>query len=816
MPYPILGTPKPAFFDSSGAPLASGTLSVLDPATDLNKASYPTYDDAVAETNANTSPVVLDSRGEPANELWGLEPEDYKLVLKDSTGNIIWTVDDVQIAIAGWATSNSEGDASVTPSNTYHMPGYIERYGGVADGTTDSTAALETAISVGRQNILFYETGRTDVLNTYTGRHRFYIIRDAFIDRANLIGPANFTSDGTQTNEVLRLGRDPDADNGFFWRRRRVQGITFSGKQRVDNAITLGGEDGAVDQYAQNWVIDSCMFERCNFGIRKLEGNFANRIIDCSASNCNYGYYAIGRSEASISHAGQDVITGGNWQGHRKAAFYINDENTSGGGGTKWHDVQIGGNRGFGIFLKNINNCPVPVMLDGVWFENNATDTTVDLSDIGEGAALTPRDLYAENVDMLVIRNSHILDVEWKDSNLVFYDCTFVTGAAPDTTTLLDSSTGTLSYAVAHNAHINGFGDNECKALVVESLARNSRKYGAQQRFLRVPERTKVIHTLPGTGTLVGGSTYEQGEDLIDTVGSNDRTATIVDGLTYPFASQYSLNDAAANWEVGALDSADSVTADKWVVHTREIRLDAGSLARLQLGVGATYTDSKGYELINDFVGEWRTIATVAEVNTGEGGIMRLLMNTTDTGTIVTLGASQTIEFDNAQEAYDYFNNKLFCDNKVGPWGRKHKAADESVSNSVTLQDDDHLAGWNLKADTKYKITGHISYTQNVGDLNVRFNFSQTTQQFSIQYLTDNSGATGTSYSFGDTDPTGGAALASTGGDGLDNWITVSGFVVTNATTGGTCDFQWAQDTSDANNTTLYEGSWLEFEEMPE
>jgi hypothetical protein len=79
MPYPILGTPKPAFFDSSGAPLASGTLTVLDPATDTNKASYPSYDAANASppTSPNTNPITLDARGEPQNELWGLDAEDY-------------------------------------------------------------------------------------------------------------------------------------------------------------------------------------------------------------------------------------------------------------------------------------------------------------------------------------------------------------------------------------------------------------------------------------------------------------------------------------------------------------------------------------------------------------------------------------------------------------------------------------------------------------------------------------------------------------------------------------------------------------------
>ena len=75
MAFPILGNPRPQFFDSSGSPLAAGTLAVLNPADDTNKASYPTYDDAEALTNANDNPILLVGDGRCA--LWGLDGEDY-------------------------------------------------------------------------------------------------------------------------------------------------------------------------------------------------------------------------------------------------------------------------------------------------------------------------------------------------------------------------------------------------------------------------------------------------------------------------------------------------------------------------------------------------------------------------------------------------------------------------------------------------------------------------------------------------------------------------------------------------------------------
>lgn len=100
MAFPLLGNPKPAFFDSSGSPLVSGTLAILDPDDDTNKASYPTLADADALTNANDNPLTLDSRGEPEDGLFGLSGNSYKLVLKDSDATTVWTVAKLTLPIS--------------------------------------------------------------------------------------------------------------------------------------------------------------------------------------------------------------------------------------------------------------------------------------------------------------------------------------------------------------------------------------------------------------------------------------------------------------------------------------------------------------------------------------------------------------------------------------------------------------------------------------------------------------------------------------------------------------------------------------------
>ena len=92
MAYPILGTPVPAFFDSSGDPLVSGTITTLTSA-DAVKASYPTAADADAGTNGTSGDITLDAEGKPSTtQYWGRDNEDYKVVIKDSAGATVDTI----------------------------------------------------------------------------------------------------------------------------------------------------------------------------------------------------------------------------------------------------------------------------------------------------------------------------------------------------------------------------------------------------------------------------------------------------------------------------------------------------------------------------------------------------------------------------------------------------------------------------------------------------------------------------------------------------------------------------------------------------
>lgn len=117
----ILPKGKQQYFDNAGNPLVGGKLYTYLAGTNTPK---PTFADADGLIQ-NQNPVVLDNRGE-ARIYWS---GAYKVVLKDSNDNTIWTVDNV--VEVGLGTRTSTTGSSVTPAGTTDqrddppLPGYF-------------------------------------------------------------------------------------------------------------------------------------------------------------------------------------------------------------------------------------------------------------------------------------------------------------------------------------------------------------------------------------------------------------------------------------------------------------------------------------------------------------------------------------------------------------------------------------------------------------------------------------------------------------------------------------------------------------------
>jgi hypothetical protein len=137
----FLGGPKVQYFDANGDLLSGGKLYTYEPGTTTNKATYATTADAIAGTNANANPVILDSRGEADVVLAGTT----KLVLTDSSDVTIWTLDNV-----GSSTDllDSNGDEILVFSEATSPVNHVQ-IGNAATGAAPKIAAVGDDTNVG-------------------------------------------------------------------------------------------------------------------------------------------------------------------------------------------------------------------------------------------------------------------------------------------------------------------------------------------------------------------------------------------------------------------------------------------------------------------------------------------------------------------------------------------------------------------------------------------------------------------------------------------------------------------------------------------
>ena len=104
------------FFDNSGVPLAGGLLYSYEAGTTTPAPTYTT----IAGNIANTNPIVLDAAGRPPSEIWLEGGIQFKLVLKTSTGVLLWTMDN----IVGLPSAGQQDDQIATANQTAFTVGF--------------------------------------------------------------------------------------------------------------------------------------------------------------------------------------------------------------------------------------------------------------------------------------------------------------------------------------------------------------------------------------------------------------------------------------------------------------------------------------------------------------------------------------------------------------------------------------------------------------------------------------------------------------------------------------------------------------------
>lgn len=772
-------------------PTNSSVLVTIDGVTQTPGVDYTVSGNAVTFTSAppNGGAILLRNMG------WAL-PTD--------PDNVYPEVDYPQT----WL----EIDAAVVPSDTAYPQGYIERYGADADGSTDNSAYIEKA-AFARVPIRFWTPAKTDARVTGSLTYdyvtaRYYVVKDAYVDSNNIIGPASLTGDGASVRAILELGQYRDVGLGQQWFPRRVQDIYFNGKARQDNGVRLGGQDGAVEQYANMWHLDACFFDRCNIGIYKPEGSFGNTYTNCGGNANNYHYVAIGYTSSPISHVGNDTFVNGEYNDAKKAGFVLDGKQVVGTGQTVFQNTIIEDNPGFGIYIKDYNNAYNPIVLENVWFESNASESTVDISDVISGASsVTPRDLYLENVDYLTMKNMNLggVDIEMKDSTIRATDVYL-----SDTFDLTVTDSGIGSTFIVDNAHIYAFGEDGTGHgnVLINSVARIDNQQNAVNRMWLGPARTNII-TGPEAfnATVLESSTSQEGRDwLITTGGSDVSPGSYVDGCTFPKAPVYTLL-ASESYQGPAQTAVTTTTVGKWYVYTWEIKVTSGlaNIDAIRWGSAYNHTRGDAEQMLTE--GEWHTMCGISEHQSGAsvGAIRPFITVGAGGNASVAIGATQFVEFDNQADAVAFYNARCFVNSEEGEALKLVKSEDETINTDSTLSVDEFINLLPMNTNELYRITGQLFVTSAATpDFKAAFNCSNAPQFMCINF-NDAAGTSGTQVA----DAT---AVAFTIADTNPVCITIDGLVKSNASTGGTIDLEWAQNTSNAANTTVHAGSWVKVE----
>lgn len=145
--------------------------------------------------------------------------------------------------------------------------------------------------------------------------------------------------------------------------------------------------------------------------------------------------------------------------------------------------------------------------------------------------------------------------------------------------------------------------------------------------------------------------------------------------------------------------------------------------------------------------------------------------------------------------------------------GSKYKSADETVNNSTTLQNDDHLA-FSIAANEVWAFRAFLYFTVASGDPGAKWTFT-VPASCTGWYLLNGPAANVDGAIV--ADQAGPVAIATTrtyGVTGLTSFLVAFDGVIVNGANAGTVQFQWAQNSAVASDLKLKLGSYLDLKRL--
>lgn len=148
----------------------------------------------------------------------------------------------------------------------------------------------------------------------------------------------------------------------------------------------------------------------------------------------------------------------------------------------------------------------------------------------------------------------------------------------------------------------------------------------------------------------------------------------------------------------------------------------------------------------------------------------------------------------------------------VSGWNIKKKTVTENRNTNTTLTADSILQ-FSVTPGKTYLIRGRIFYdTPAAADFKWDLDFPGLFGILRMRRACIVPGATAYSNIAVNT---GAVTVTMTSTTGTGGFIELDGFFIADPTTGGTFSFRWAQNSSNGSDTSVFEGSYLEYVEQP-
>jgi hypothetical protein len=319
------------FFNNSGSVLSGGLIYTYLAGTSTPEPTYTTSTGNIAHSN----PIVLDSAGR-VNEVWVVPQTNYKFILRDSTGSLIATYDNVPgtvssadlantsnvalgDALVGFRQSNSSGNVAGSVGRTVHqkfqeMVNVLD-FGADPTGTSDSTSAIQAALNYAASLVQASPDGIGDAVNgiNVVMQGVFNITQPLVMNTSNvcLVGQGGatimvgFTSqtgyNGAKPALILGTGTlwQTSGNIGAATKYNSVSGIIFKRDRRVANNL---GYIGILVSGTRNATVRNCLVETGFAGLfLENSSEFYSDQFSCIGST--YGIVMDNRGDRSAANS---------------------------------------------------------------------------------------------------------------------------------------------------------------------------------------------------------------------------------------------------------------------------------------------------------------------------------------------------------------------------------------------------------------------------------------------------------------------------------------------------------------------------------